>query len=75
MFTMAAPTKAKRNPRPVKTVPAVGTYLTDVDRTRLYRIEAVDRKEGVVLEDCRTYHCFMLTLKEYMRCQFKEVGA
>ena len=54
-------------------VPAIGTYLTDVDYHHLYRIEDFHKKDGVVLEDCRTLARFMLTVREFEKANFQEL--
>jgi hypothetical protein len=67
---MAIAQAKRRHP----TIPPVGSYLTDIDSSNLYRIEALHRKEGVVIEDCRTCRCFMLTTREYQKQGFKVLG-
>jgi len=70
VFMPTAPAKRPSH----RDVPETGTYVTDADRTNLYRIEALHRKEGVVLEDCRTTDCFMLSIQEYRHAGYLELG-
>ena len=65
-------TAAKKRVVPV---PPVGTYLTDMDAQNLYRVEAIHRREGIVLEDCRSLANFMLTIKEFQKQKFQEISA
>ena len=65
-------TQAKSRPHP-KGIPSAGSYVTDCDRKQLFRVEAVERHKGVILENARTYAVFMLTMKEYQSAGFKSL--
>lgn len=64
--------KAKMRPHPVG-IPEPGTYVVDCDRRELFRIEAIHRHKGVVLENARSCVLFMLTAKEYLDQGFREI--
>lgn len=63
-----ASTKVKR----AQTIPPSGTYVTDCDQKQLFRIEAVDSK-GVMLENCRSYFVFILSVSDYKKAAFREI--